>query len=225
MHASTDTTRPDTDTPMTTAIATPRRVTMIATAALLATLVSAQAAHAATLVSLVGDQDGFGIDGLPDVPVNGTPINGAGTATPEIDDPDFMDREMVSPDNGTVFSYDHVLASLANPVQSASLEIQAAGMGNGEREWEVKFNGHTLGTIGPNLDGITSIIVTFNVPAAYVAASNTVSLEYTSTLPEVWFVNYSQLTVNTVPAPAASLAAGTLLVPLLSRRRRRHAHP
>jgi hypothetical protein len=177
---------------------------------------SVSAVNAATITSLVGDKDGFGLSGFDPVPIDGTDT-GAFFDNRTSTDPYFTDvwgytqSTMPSP-----ISYDHTYDLSGYTAVSAILEIQDSGMGDdSDRSWEVLFNGTQVGSIGPNKGGSTSFINTFVIDALLLTGSDTITLNYLGPNDaEGYAINFSELTIqaNPVPVPAAVWLFGSGLL-------------
>jgi hypothetical protein len=170
------------------------------------------------LSSLVGDKDGFGIEGMDPVPANGTEIFGQ-VLVQEAEDPAFMDMwgyEQVGGAFASPITYSHDFASLPGPVISAYLVIQHAGMGDDRGPWEVSVNGTVIGEIGPTNDDTASKVELFFSPTV-IGLSNEVILNYVDTLDEGFAINYSELVVQAIPEPSSIamiglVSGGTLFI-------------
>lgn len=158
-----------------------------------------------TITSLVGDKDGFGIDGMAPVPANGTVIFGQ-SLVQEVEDPAFMDMwgfEQIGGAFGSPITYLHEFASLPGPVISAYLIVQHAGMGDQRGPWDVAVNGTSVGQIGPVNDGTSSKVELFFSPTM-IGLSNEITLTYLDALDEGFAINYSELVVEAIPEPASA---------------------
>jgi hypothetical protein len=180
---------------------------------------SVSVVNAATITSLVGDKDGFGVAGLDAVPVDGTET-GYGWDNRTTSDPEFTDvwgytqNSLPSP-----IVYDHTYDLSGYTAVSAILNIQDSGMGDGtDRTWEVLFNGASVGTIGPNKGGTTSFINSFIIDVLLLTGNDTITLNYLGPNgAEGYAINFSELTIqaNPVPVPAAVWLFGSGLLGLM----------
>ncbi len=180
---------------------------------------SVSAVNAATITSLVGDKDGFGLAGYDGVPVDGTDT-GFGWDNRTVSDPEFTDvwgytqSTLPSP-----ITYDHTYDLSGYTAVSAILDIQDSGMGNdADRTWEVLFNGTLVGTIGPNKGGTTSFINSFIIDVLLLTGNDTITLNYLGPNgSEGYAINFSELTIqaNPVPVPAAVWLFGSGLLGLM----------
>ena len=162
--------------------------------------------------SLVGDKDGFGIPGMDPVPADGTSMSTSGPRR-DVGDPVFMDDwgfEQQGGAFGSPIVYSHDFVSLPESFASASLTIQHAGMGDERGPWDVAVNGVSVGKIGVDNGGLTTVLEVFDIPlsAVTIGKANTVTLTYEDTQNEGYAINFSELTV-VVPEP---LTGGMLVV-------------
>jgi hypothetical protein len=172
---------------------------------------------APTVVDLVGDKDGFGLPGgAPPVPVSGTwrgyggafggDYRGAG-------DPPFTDIwEFQQTPGGPLSSpivYTHSY-SLPAAVVSATLWINEAGMSDARGPWDVSYNGSSVGQIGvyPAADFESFKLLSFAIPTGLLTGSDTVTLTYLDTVGEGFAINFSELSMNVIPAPGAIILGG-----------------
>jgi len=180
--------------------------------------ISAIAPASVDHVDVVGDKDGFGVISIVDVPLDGTDMWAlAGQMQQEPGDPGFTDRwmnvqECEGPESSIV--YTHNFDPFNDPVISASLVIQHAGMANGPGTyWNVKVNGVLVGTIGPDNPYNASKIEEFEIPVELIGTVNEITLTYSvsDSSDEIFAINFSELTVVTPePASIALLAMGSL---------------
>jgi len=186
---------------------------------------------AMTVVDLVGDKDGFGLPGgAPPVPVSGTWTGYGGTFGGDYrgaGDPLFTDIwEFEQTPEGPLCSpivYTHSYILPATPL-SATLWINEAGMSDGRGPWDVSFNGSSVGQIGvytfPD-EAETFKLLSFAIPVGLLTGSDTVTLTYLDTDGEGFAINFSELSVDVIPAPGAVIlgSIGVSLVSWLRRRR------
>ena len=169
-------------------------------------------------VDVVGDKDGFGIISIIDVPLDGTDIWYLNDdQVQEAEDPGFTDNWIYVQGVGVsdpVITYSHGFDQLNDPVVSATLVIQQAGMANETGTyWDVKVNGVRVGRIGPNNPYNASQLEEFDVPAELIESDNLITLtyRYPDSSVDGFTINFSELTVETPePASTALLAMGGL---------------
>ncbi len=200
-------------------------------ATIILVFVAAGPAFAAiTVVDLVGDKDGFGLPGgAPPVPVSGTWTGYGGSFGGDyrgVGDPLFTDIwEFEQTPGGPLSSpivYTHSYSLPATP-SSATLWINESGMSDNRGPWDVSFNGTSVGQIGvyPSADSQTFKLLSFAIPTGLLTGSDTVTLTYLDTVGEGFAINYSELSVDVIPAPGAVIlgSIGVSLVSWLRRRR------
>ncbi len=166
---------------------------------------STQSAQSAvTIIDLLGDKDGFGV-GCPIA--DGLHYTDYGVILfdyRELDDPAFTDN-WVDRDQAWTHSYD--LMGLT-PV-SASLEIYVACMVD-QPEWsaDVIVNGVIVGTVSPETsDYDLTRILSFNIPVGLLSNPAGIMIDLNNDL-DGYTIDYSQLTIQTVPAPGALALCG-----------------
>jgi hypothetical protein len=173
--------------------------------------------EAVVTIDLLGDKDGFGV---------GCPIgNGfhytnygyywADYRTPG--DPDFTDYWY---EGNKSWTHTYDLMGLAPT--SATLELYVAGLAD-YPDWsaEVFVNGVGIGTIPAYYgDHDLTRILTFNVPISLITESDDITIDLSNEL-DGYIIDYSQLTINTIPAPGAIALCGfgTALLSWLRRRK------
>ncbi|MDH3638618.1 MAG: VPLPA-CTERM sorting domain-containing protein [Gammaproteobacteria bacterium] len=183
------------------------------------------AASAATITSLVGDIDGFGGQTTPNAVGADT---GFGFNNRTGSDPVFTDVWLFEQQGGVAgspveYSHSYSLAA-GQSVVSATLIIMESGMSDERGPWDVLVNGTVVGNIpvgGADLESL-SVLYVFNVIADLLTGGNeSISLVYQDTADEGYAIDYSLLSVETVPLPASlPLLVGALGGLGLLRRRR-----
>ena len=172
------------------------------------------AASAATVTSIVGDNDGFGGQIAPGAVGADTGFsfdNRTGT------DPLFTDIWLFEQDGGiggSPITYDHSYDLDGGIATSASLTIFESGMANDRGPWEVLVNGTVVGQIA-NGGSTTAALHTFDVDVSLLTGSiASITLNYLDTAFEGYAIDYSELSIEVAPVP---LPAGLplLLVGLL----------
>ncbi len=152
----------------------------------------------ATVVSLVGDRDCFGLDG-------GCPDGPAGSALPihEATDPAFMDT--ISEAKGLTYNHAYDLAG-ATPL-SATLEIRTSQLADNRGPWGVFFNGERVGSFAVQ-SGNFVVTYVFSIALDLLTGDDEVYLAINE--PNVidgYVIDYSELSIETavsqVPVPAA----------------------
>lgn len=166
---------------------------------------STQSAQSAvTITDLLGDKDGFGT-GCPIA--DGLHYTDYGVILSdyrEFDDPAFTDH-WVDGDQAWTHAYD--LMGLT-PV-SASLEIYVACMVD-HLDWsaDVLVNGVIVGTIPPDASGFDlTRILTFNIPIGLLSNPDGIMIDLNNDL-DGYSIDYSQLTIQSIPAPGALALCG-----------------
>lgn len=175
-------------------------------AAMVALLMIGPVAHAATVYSLVGDKDGFGIPGAPAVPADGTLfVTGLGGAwfgdyrgANDLATAPFTD---VWGSLGTL-SYTHSYSLGGEDPISAKLYLQIAGIHdvNGTTAYPVKADTLEVGQIAYNSAANASQMIklyAFDIPLSLIDGSN--ALQITVPAPDGYAVNYSELVIETAP--------------------------
>ncbi len=183
--------------------------------ALFSSIQSAQSA--VTIIDLQGDKDGFGV-GCPIA--DGLHYTDYGVILVdyrEFDDAEFTDH-WVDGDQAWTHSYD--LMGLIP--ESASLEIYVACMVD-HLDWsaDVLVNGVIVGTIPPDASGYDlTRILTFNIPVGLLANPDGITIDLNNDL-DGYTIDYSQLTIQTIPAPGAIALCGigTVVIGWLRKRR------
>lgn len=171
-----------------------------------------------TITDLQGDKDGFGV-GCPIA--NGLHYLDYGFYWADYrqpSDPVFTDYWYDEDYKSWTHTYD--LMGLV-PI-SASLEIYVAGIVD-YPGWsgEVLVNGVSVGTIPPEISehDITRIL-TFNIPVGLLVNPNSVAIDIITEL-DGYTIDYSQLTIQAIPAPGAIALCGigTAMLGWLRKRR------
>ena len=166
--------------------------------------VASSANAATTIVDLVGDKDGFGVDCPIASGLHYTDYGIVLVDYREPDDPEFSDH-WDSGDKTWTHAYD--LMGLT-PV-SASLELFVAGMAD-DPSWyvDVLVNGVNIGTIPPETsDYDITRILTFNVPVGLLNNPDGITIDLNNDL-DGYTIDYSQLTIQAIPAPGAIALCG-----------------
>ena len=154
-------------------------------------------------ISLVGDKDGFGV-GCPIV--GGLHFTDYGAYWGDyrtIGDPDFTDVWETGIRSWTQ-NY-----TVGSPM-SASLELFLAGIADyGTWSADIVFDGTTIGTL-PGVEGWHDVtrLVSFDVPIGLLDGSSAIQIAPSSS-GDGYIVDFAELTIQAVPAPAA-LLLGTL---------------
>jgi hypothetical protein len=174
------------------------------------------AKSAITIIDLQGDKDGFGV-GCPIASgLNYLDYGQYWNDYRKPGDPDFTDY-WYEGDKSWSHSYD--LLGLT-PI-SATLEIFIAGIADYDG-WtaDVRVDGVIVGTI-PSLDGEHDLtrLLTFNIPVGLINNWEDVIIDV-SDGGDAYIVDYSELSINAIPAPGALLLCG-IGVSFLSWLRRR----
>ena len=200
-------------------------------------LAAVQPADANVVDSLVGDKDGFGLPGAPAVPADGTlwVTDLGGTFFTDYRDAydlanaPFTDIWF----SQAAISYTHTYSLGGLTPVSAQLSLQIAGIADAANNinrgpWNVFVDGTLVGQIPQNFDAnaFQEIkIYSFSVPVALLTGSDSVLLNINvPTLNDGYIINYSELTITTIPEPSTLALAvlGTLaLRPLHKIRSRR----
>lgn len=184
------------------------------------------AAQASTIVSMVGDMDNFGLTAegpnAPDGSGWSTDLGGSfgfPSLYQEASDPSFTDKWDADVD----VTYQHGYV-LDGPVVSADLELHVAGIADDRGPWDVFFNNTLIGVIGQYSESNAferTRTLNFSVPVNLLTSNDTILLAINNpTVTDGYSINYSKLTIETVPEPG-TIAAVSLGFAALARRRRR----
>ncbi|HET8869975.1 MAG TPA: PEP-CTERM sorting domain-containing protein [Aquabacterium sp.] len=189
----------------------------LALASLLAlSFASLTSAHAATVVSLVGDEDGFG-QGI---------TNGSGVDWSTIHSPDIQGTDNWFYGNQSVT---HTY-SLPADIVSASLEVFTAGQGLGGLS-NVYLNGTLIGQltdgddVGPAYNYAWKDTFNLTPYLGLLTGSDTVAIQ-TPSSGDGWAWDYSKITITTAVPEASSYGmalAGVGVLGMILRRRRQAA--
>ena len=190
---------------------------LVLTFAVLVLSVTPSAKSAVTIIDLQGDKDGFGVGCPIATGLNYTDYGLYWEDYRMTEDPDFTDN-WYNGDKSWTHTYD--LMGLA-PL-SASLELYIAGIAD-DPAWsaEVLVNGVSVGTIPADYSAhdLTRIL-TFNVPIGLITGSDGITIGLNNDL-DGYIIDYSQLTIQTIPAPGAIALCGigTALIGWLRKRK------
>ena len=189
---------------------------LICAFAFLILTITPAAQSAITITDLQGDKDGFGVNCPIASGLNYLDYGQYWYDYREPGDPDFTDY-WYEGDKSWTHSYD--LLGLT-PI-SATLEIFVAGIAD-YAGWsaDVSVDGVIVGTI-PGLEGQHDVtrLLTFNIPIGLIDNWEDVIIDV-SDGGDAYIVDYSELSVNAIPAPGAVLLCG-IGVSFLSWLRRR----
>jgi hypothetical protein len=172
---------------------------------------------AVTIIDLQGDKDGFGVGCPIATGLHYTDYGYYWADYREMSDPSFTDF-WYEGDKTWTHTYD--LMSMIP--SSATLELYVAGLADNPA-WNanVLFNGINIGTIPAeySANDLTRIL-TFNVPIGLLTGSDGVSIDINNS-DDGYTIDYSQLTIQTIPAPGAIVLCGfgTALIGWLRKRR------
>ncbi len=177
-------------------------------------------AYAATVVSTIGDKDGFGLGIAPDDRITVSDVIGSIVGG---GDGNGTDQVLIGNQS---FTFTYSLAGLGNLID-ASLEIFHAGDGF-LRNTSIAIDGQTVGTLSDAQIGIFSYarLDTFNLSSILhlLNGSETLSFTTASRL-DAWALDYAELTVTTeelsqVPVPAAAFLFAPALLGFMGLRRK-----
>lgn len=191
---------------------------------LLITAVACIQVSGASVESLVGDRDCFGLKG-PCPPGSLLLDNLGGQFFGDwssVNDPTFTDRWIV----GTV-TFQHIYRVPLMP-SKAILEFTSAGLADDLGPWDVRFDGFKIGIVQVNTrpDNFQEVVVhRFAVPFQLLTGNDTITIAVDAGLPRDGFaLDYSSLRITPVPEVGSaglflSGGSGVLLVVLWRRRK------
>lgn len=178
---------------------------------IVAILVLSSLAQGSTVVDLIGDKDGFGLGVLDGQGFDWTTVGlGDGDGTDVWRHGDFS------------WNHTYDLLSLGGPVASASLAIFHGGDGFGSLS-EVFVNGTSVGfltdldDVGPAYNYAALDVLDLTPYVGLLAGADTINVQVASS-DDGWVLDYSELTVSSIPEPATMALLG--LGGLLLRRRK-----
>ena len=185
----------------------------------------------ATVNSLVGDKDGFGLSGAPAVPADGTlwVDNLSGIFFTDYRDAGEKASNLFTDwwnaPGGFSFTHTYNLSGLTPT--SAELDIQIAGIHdiNETEVYDLLVDGVIVGQIAPNSNSKAYeevLLYSFDIPLALLDGSNVISLSGTGG--DGYDINFSELKIETeasaVPEPATMLLLGIGLTGLAAFKRK-----
>ena len=178
---------------------------------------------AASVISMDGDADCFGLGGsCPDGTLWRDDLGGVFfTNYQDPGDPAFTDKWSADVDPTALHTY-----VLDGAAVSATLEVRTAGLADNRGPWDVFFNGVLIGQFSTNTsaNAFQEVLThTFLVPIALLSGSDTALFKINNPgVTDGYSIDYSQLSIETaaVPEPISLLLLGGGLAAVAIRRGR-----